>query len=82
MPCCCETNLKAAYYAGCFGLGLGIGNLPIAEGVLDYVAGAIGVVVSIVLIVGAKAPNATALLVWMALACLRCIAGVNIMFRI
>ena len=40
----------------------------------NYVDGAIGIVVSIVLIVGAKAPNATALLVWMILACLQCIA--------
>ena len=39
-----------------------------------YVDGTIGIVVSIVLIVGAKVPNATALLVWMILACLQCVA--------
>ena len=44
----------------------------------NYVDGAIGIVVSIVLIVGAKAPNATALLVWMILACLKCALSIGL----
>ena len=44
----------------------------------NYVNGAIGIVVSIVLIVGAKAPNASALLVWMILACLQCVVMIGL----
>ena len=70
MPCCCQTNLQAAFVLGIINLVLSCGFF----GFEDYVDGAIGIVVSIVLIVGAKAPNATALLVWMILACLQCVA--------
>ena len=70
MPCCCETNLKAAFVLGIISLILSCGNFPFKL----YAEGAIGIAVSIVLIVGAKAPNATALLVWMVLACLECAA--------
>ena len=69
MPCCCETNLKAAFVLGIISLILSCGNFPFKL----YAEGAIGIAVSIVLIVGAKAPNATALLVWMVLACLQCV---------
>ena len=44
----------------------------------NYVDGAIGIGVSIVLIVGAKSPNATALLVWMILACLKCALSIGL----
>ena len=43
-----------------------------------YVDGTIGIVVSIVLIVGAKAPDATDLLVWMILACPQCVAMIGL----
>ena len=74
MPCCCETNLKAAFVIGIIDLVLSC--LYFACGATGgfgyYILGGIGIVASIVLIVGAKAPNASALLVWMILACLKC----------
>ena len=68
MPCGCETNLKAAFVLGIIDLVLSCVYFALR----NYILGGIGIVVSIVLIVGAKAPNATALLVWMILACLQC----------
>ena len=79
MPCCCETNLKAAFVIGiidlvlsCIYFAFGATGYLIIGSLIFFIIGGISIVVSIVLIVGAKAPNASALLVWMILACLKC----------
>ena len=79
MPCCCETNLKAAFVIGiidlvlsCIYFAFGATVFGVIGSLIFFIIGGISIVVSIVLIVGAKAPNASALLVWMILACLKC----------
>ena len=74
MPCCCETNLKAAFVLGIIDLVLGC----VFFAFQNFIDGPIGVVLAILLIVGAKAPNATVLLVWMVLACLQCAEMIGI----
>ena len=69
MPCCCETNLKAIFVLGI--LGLVISGLGAIFG--NY-ASLIGIVASICYIVGAKAPNPSALLVGMIFTCIHCVA--------
>ena len=68
MPCCCQTNLQAAFVLGIIGIVLG----PISFVFGNY-AGGIGFVASICLVVGAKAPNTTAILFGIIFACIQCI---------
>ena len=69
MPCCCETNLKAIFVLGILGLVLsGLGCI------FGNYASLIGIVASICYIVGAKAPNPSALLVGMIFTCIDCVA--------
>ena len=70
MPCCCQTNLQATFVLGIIGLVVNILSLyPF----LNW--GAImGIVASICFIVGAKAPNSSAILVGMICACIECVA--------
>ena len=67
MPCC-QTNLQAAFVLGIIGIVLGCISF-----VFENYAGGIGIVASICLVVGAKAPNPTALLVGIVLACIQCV---------
>ena len=69
MPCCCETNLKAIFVLGILGLVFGC-----LACIFDNYAALIGIVASICYIVGAKAPNPSALLVGMIFTCIDCVA--------
>ena len=71
MPCCCATNVKAAFVLGIVLavlslIGLGNGS----NGIINAI---IGVIIHCVLIFGAHTRNSTAILVWMVLAVLSCI---------
>ena len=71
MPCCCATNVKAAFVLGIVLavlslLGCGNGNNGIINGI-------IGGIIHCVLIFGAHTRNSKAILVWMVLAILSCI---------
>ena len=68
MACCCRTNIQATFVLGI--LGLVFGGLSF---VFHNYAGGIGIVASICLVVGAKAPNPTAILVGIVLACIQCV---------
>ena len=71
MPCCCETNVKAAYVIGiifailsvvlCFGVGFGFNSLLSVPILLIFLA-------SLVLIYGGYKRNSTAILIWMVFA--------------
>ena len=71
MPCCCETNVKAAYVIGiifailsvvlCFGVGFGFNSLLSVPILLIFLA-------SLVLIYGGYKRNRTAILIWMVFA--------------
>ena len=71
MPCCCETNVKAAYVIGiifailsvvlCFGVGFGFDLLLSVPILLIFLA-------SLVLIFGGYKRNSTAILIWMVFA--------------
>ena len=71
MPCCCETNVKAAYVIGiifailsvvlCFGVGFGFDLLLSVPILLIFLA-------SLVLIYGGYKRNRTAILIWMVFA--------------
>ena len=72
MPCCCATNVKAAFVLGIVLAVLsliGCGN-GTTHGIIN---GIIGVIIHCVLIFGAHTRNSTAILVWMILAVLSCI---------
>ena len=78
MPCCCQTNLQAAFVLGIIGIVLGCISF-----VFGNYAGGIGIVASICLVVGAKAPNPTAILVGIVLACIQCVGMIiNAIFLI
>ena len=68
MPCCCKTNLQAAFVLGIIGIVLGCISF-----VFGNYAGGIGIVASICFIAGAKAPNSTAILVGIVVACIHCV---------
>ena len=68
MPCCCETNLQATFVLGILGLVFGCVSF-----VFKNYAAAIGIVAAICYIVGAKAPNPTAILIGIVLACIQCV---------
>ena len=68
MPCCCQTNLQATFVLGILGLVFGC-----LACIFDNYAALIGIVASICFIVGAKAPNPTAILVGIVLACIQCV---------
>ena len=71
MPCCCATNVKAAFVLGIVLAVLsliGCGNG--SNGIINAI---IGVIIHCVLIFGAHTRNSTAILVWMVLAILSCI---------
>ena len=68
MPCCCQTNLQATFVLGILGLVFGC-----LACIFQNYAGLIGIVASICFIVGAKAPNPTAILVGIVLACIQCV---------
>ena len=71
MPCCCATNVKAAFVLGIVLAVLsliGCGNG--SNGIINAI---FGVIIHCVLIFGAHTRNSTAILVWMVLAVLSCI---------
>jgi hypothetical protein len=71
MPCCCATNVKAAFVLGIVLAVLSlIGCFNGSRGIIN---GIIGVIIHCVLIFGAHTRNSTAILVWMVLAILSCI---------
>jgi len=72
MPCCCATNVKAAFVLGIVLAVLsGLSCFDNSEGALAI--GIIGAVIHCILIFGAHTRNSTAILVWMVLAILDCI---------
>ena len=71
MPCCCATNVKAAFVLGIILAALSfIGCFNGRDGIIN---GIIGVIIHCVLVFGAHTRNSTAILVWMVLAILSCI---------
>ena len=71
MPCCCATNVKAAFVLGIILAALSfIGCFNGRDGIIN---GIIGVIIHCVLVFGAHTFNSTAILVWMVLAILSCI---------
>ena len=72
MPCCCATNVEAAFILG-FVLAV-LSGLSCFNEVAGAIAnGIIGAVIHCILIFGAHTRNSTAILVWMVLAILSCI---------
>ena len=75
MPCCCATNVEAAFILG-FVLAV-LSGLSCFNQVAGAIAnGIIGAVIHCILIFGAHTRNSTAILVWMVLAILSCIGYV------
>ena len=72
MPCCCATNVEAAFILG-FVLAVlsGLSCFNMVAGAI--VNGIIGAVIHCILIFGAHTRNKTEILVWMILAILACI---------
>ena len=83
MPCCCATNVKAAFVLGIvlatqYVLILGLAILillyhPVEGTKIGIISGVIGVLIQCILIFGAHKRHRTALLVWMVLTILSCI---------
>ena len=72
MPCCCATNVKAAFVLGIV-LAV-LSGLSCFNKVARAIAnGIIGAVIHCILIFGAHTRNSTAMLIWMVLAILSCI---------
>jgi len=71
MPCCCATNVKAAFVLGIVLAVLSL--IGCGNGLNGIINGIIGVIIHCVLIFGAHTRNSTAILVWMVLAILSCI---------
>ena len=71
MPCCCATNVKAAFVLG---IVLAVFSLISCDNRSNgIINGIIGAIIHCVLIFGAHTRNSTAILVWMVLAILSCI---------
>ena len=68
MPCCCATNVKAAFVLGIVLAVLSL--IGCGNGSNGIINGIIGVIIHCVLIFGAHTRNSTAILVWMVLAIL------------
>jgi len=78
MPCCCESNVKAAFVLGiifCVLSILGCFN----GGVQAIVTGIVMALVNGILVFGAHKRHSTAILVWMILATIECIIYVAYM---
>ena len=83
MPCCCATNVKAAFVLGIvlaaqYVLILGLAILillyhPVEGTKIGIISGVIGVLIQCILIFGAHKRHRTAILVWMVLTILSCI---------
>jgi hypothetical protein len=71
MPCCCATNVKAAFVLGIVLAVLSL--IGCGNGSNGIINGIIGVIIHCILIFGAHTRNSTAILVWMVLAILSCI---------
>ena len=71
MPCCCATNVNAAFVLGIVLAALSF--IGLANGQYGIINGIIGVIIHCVLVFGAHTRNSTAILVWMILAILSCI---------
>ena len=71
MPCCCATNVKAAFVLGIILAALSfIGCFNGRDGIIN---GIIAAIIHCILIFGAHTRNRTAILVWMVLTILSCI---------
>ena len=72
MPCCCATDLKAAYVLGIVLAGVNL--VPALTLHPPFIAiGILGALVHAVLAFGAFKSHSTAILIWMGLACLSCL---------
>ena len=72
MPCCCATNIKAAYVLGIVLAGVSL--VPALSGFPQFIAvGIVGALIHGVLVFGAYKSHSTAILTWMGLACLSCL---------
>ena len=72
MPCCCKTNVKAAYILGIIFVILSL--LGCLGGDLQSIIGGIvSAVINGILVFGAHKRNSTAILVWIILAIIQCI---------
>jgi len=78
MPCCCETNVKAAFVLGIifvvFSLVSCMGTDQYGGRLNNIISGIIAAVINGVLVYGAHTRNSTAILVWMILAIIQIIA--------
>ena len=75
MPCCCESNVKAAFILGIVFVTLSI--LGCLQGDLQsIIAGIVGALINGILVFGAHKRNSTAILVWIILAIIQCIVFV------
>ena len=76
-PCCCESNVKAAFVLGIIFIVLSILNCfkKDEDGghLYNIIGGIIGVLINGLLVFGAHTRNSTAILVWMVLAIIECI---------
>ena len=72
MPCCCATDLKAAYVLGIVLAGVSL--VPALTLYPPFIAvGIVGALIHGVLVFGAYKSHSTAILTWMGLACLSCL---------
>ena len=73
MPCCCATNIKAAYVLGIVLTGISL--VPVLAWFIPpaIIYGILSALVHGVLIFGTYKRHTIAILVWMVLACLSCI---------
>jgi len=71
MPCCCESNVKAAFVLGIIFSVLNIVGLIVQRDVQSIVAGIIFALVNLILVFGAHKRNKEAILVWIILAAIQ-----------
>ena len=76
-PCCCESNVRAAFVLGIIFIVLGIGNCLINDEdfghLYNNIRGIIGVLINVPLVYGAHTRNSTAILIWIISAVIECI---------
>ena len=76
-PCCCESNVKAAFVLGIIFIVLCILNCfnqnEDGEYLYNIIGGIVGALINGLLVYGAHTRNSTAILVWMVLAIIECI---------
>merc|ERR1711979_60762 len=76
-PCCCESNVKAAFVLGVFFVVLSLlnclGQDENGGRLQNIISGLVGAVIAGTLVYGAKTRNRLAILIWIVLAVIECI---------